>query len=109
MTGVPPALARVQQRLRDRAEVHLRLAAMDELRRDHPQATTAPHRPPGGLFWRFVFVPLYRRVPWGAKQRAMRALGMTAESHGWTAPPRRPGEPWSPALGSDGRPAPSGR
>lgn len=38
---------------------------MEDLRRRHPQATTAPYRPRGAYFWRFVFVPLYRRVPWG--------------------------------------------
>jgi hypothetical protein len=93
---VPAGLARAQQRLRDRAELHLRLAAMDDLRRDHPNVTTAPHRPPGGALWRHVFVPLYRRVPWETKERAMHALGMTAESHGWTPPERRPKEPWRP-------------
>jgi 3-polyprenyl-4-hydroxybenzoate decarboxylase len=67
-------------RLREQAEHHLRVAAMEDLRRRHPQATTAPHRPPGGYFWRLVFVPLYRRVPWEAKQKAMRALRMTAAS-----------------------------
>jgi hypothetical protein len=92
----PAAVARAQQRLRDRAEAQLRLAAMDDLRRAHPRMTTAPHRPPGGAFWRHVFVPLYRRVPWEAKQRAMRALRMTADRHGWTPPARRPGEPWRP-------------
>jgi hypothetical protein len=100
----PGAVARAQQRLRDRAEAQLRLAAMDDLRRAHPQVTTAPHRPPGGAFWRYVFVPLYRRVPWEAKQRAMRALRMTAESHGWTPPPRRPGEPWRAPPPPDGGP-----
>lgn len=104
MTGLPAGLARAQQRLREQAEAHLRLAAMDTLRRDHARATTAPHRPPGGAFWRYVFVPLYRRVPWETKQRAMRALRMTAESHGWTPPPRHAGEPWRPpAAARDGR------
>ena len=83
-------------RLREQAEQHLRIAAMEELRRRHPQATTAPYRPRGAYFWRFVFVPLYRRVPWEAKEKAMRALRMTAASSGWTPPPRRPGEPWRP-------------
>jgi hypothetical protein len=96
VTGLPPAVERAQQRLREQAELHLRLAAMDDLRRGHPGVTTAPHRPPGGAFWRFVFVPLYRRVPWETKLRAMRAMRMTAENHGWTPPPRRPGEPWRP-------------
>jgi hypothetical protein len=90
------ALANAQQRLREQAEHHLRVAAMEDLRGRHPQATTAPHRAGGAYFWRLVFVPLYRRVPWEVKQKAMRALRMTAESNGWTAPPRRPGEPWRP-------------
>jgi hypothetical protein len=93
---LPAGAQRAQARLREQAELHLRLAAMDELRRAHPDVTTAPHRSPGGAFWRYVFVPLYRRVPWQQKERAMRALGMTAESHGWTRPPRRPGTPWRP-------------
>ena len=96
MTALPAGLQRAQARLREQAELHLRLAAMDELRGPHADATTKPHRPPGGLFWRFAFVPLYRRVPWEQKERAMHALGMTAESHGWTAPAREPGEPWRP-------------
>jgi hypothetical protein len=41
-------------------------------------------------------VPLYRRMPWEAKVKAMHALRMTAESNGWTRPARRPGEPWRP-------------
>jgi hypothetical protein len=89
-------LAGAQQRLREQAEQHLRVAAMEDLRRRHPQATTEPHRPRGGYFWRFVFVPLYRRVPWELKERAMGALRMTAESNGWTRPQRQPGEPWRP-------------
>jgi hypothetical protein len=89
-------IAGAQQRLRERAEHHLRLAAMDDLRARHPRATTPPHRPGGAWFWRLVFVPLYRRVPWELKRRAMRALRMTAETHGWTPPARRPGQPWRP-------------
>jgi hypothetical protein len=96
MTKLQPAVERAQARLREQAELHLRLAAMNQLRRDHPGATSAPHRPSGGAFWRFVFVPLYRRVPWEQKERAMHALGMTAESHGWTPPAREPSEPWHP-------------
>ena len=89
-------LMAVKHRLRDRAEHHLRLAAEEELRRRHPGATTAPYRDNGGLLWRRVFVPLYLRVPWELKQRTMRALRMTAERSGWTAPQRRPDEPWRP-------------
>lgn len=91
------SLAHTRQRLRDRAEHHLRVAAMEELRRRRPAGTVPAYREPGGaLFWRSVFVPLYRRVPWEVKARAMHALGMTAERSGWTAPARRPREPWRP-------------
>jgi hypothetical protein len=85
-----------KQRLRAHAEHHLRVAAMEDLRARHPAGTTAPYRERGELFWRLVFVPLYRRVPWPVKERAMHALRMTAETSGWTPPPRRPAEPWRP-------------
>ena len=47
MTALPPAAQRAQARLRDRAEMHLRLAAMDDLRRAHPDVTSKPRRPSG--------------------------------------------------------------
>ena len=94
------AVRQLQRRLRAQSEHHLRLAAMEKLRHHHPAATAAPYHPPGAAFWRWVFVPVYRRLPWSAKQRAMTALGMTAESHGWMAPDRRPGEPWRPPGGA---------
>jgi hypothetical protein len=93
MTGT---LQDAQRRLRERAEHHLRVAAMDDLRRRYPDGTVAPYRERGDLLWRRVFVPLYRRMPWDAKERAMHALRMTAERSGWTAPSRRPDEPWRP-------------
>jgi hypothetical protein len=89
-------LARLKLRLRHQAEHHLRLAAMEELRSRYPTGSPAPYHPPGAVFWRRVFVPLYRRVPWSVKERAMHALRMTAESSGWTPPPREPSEPWRP-------------
>lgn len=89
-------LVDAKQRLRDRAEHHLRLAAMEEMRRRDSAGTTPPYEERGAFFWRRVFVPLYRRVPWDVKERAMRVLGMTAERAGWTPPERRPREPWRP-------------
>jgi hypothetical protein len=89
-------LMALKHRLRDRAEHHLRVAAMEEMRRRHPNGTTAPYRGPGGLLWRRAFVPLYTRVPWEVKERGMHALRMTAEHSGWTAPQRRADEPWRP-------------
>jgi hypothetical protein len=90
-------------RLRERSEYFLRLAAMEDQRRRHPGTTTRPALPRRGVFWRFVFVPLYRRVPWHFKARAMRALRMTAS--GWPDGRRSFGEPWRPpGAGGDGRP-----
>lgn len=87
------ALADVKRTLRERSEHHLRLAVLRDLGRGQP-ATVEPYRERGGLLWRLAFVPLYRRVPWSVKERAMRVLGMTAS--GWQPPVRRPGEPWRP-------------
>jgi hypothetical protein len=86
-------LLALKQRLRRRSEYFLRLAALRELGAGQP-ATTAPAPIRGGLLWRMLFVPIYRRIPWKVKHRAMRVLGMTAS--GWRPPPRRPGEPWRP-------------
>jgi hypothetical protein len=92
-------LADRRRHLRERAEHHLTLAAMDDLRARYPQAATEPYRQRRAFFWRRVFVPLYRRVPWAVKARAMHTLRMTADGSGWTPPPREPGEPWRPPPG----------
>ena len=89
-------LIEAKQRLRAQAEHHLRVAAMEDLRGRYPAGTTAPYHEHGGLLWRYGFVPLYRRLPWEVKERAMHALGMTAERSGWTPPARSPSEPWVP-------------
>lgn len=86
--------ARGKQRLRDRSEYSLRLAALESVRRRYPSSTTDPALPRTGLFWRRVFVPLYRLVPWRLKRRMMRTMRMTAS--GWSEDARRFGEPWRP-------------
>ena len=87
------ALSELQRRLRERSEHYLRLDAMRRLRGDAP-STVEPVADRSGLFWRYVFVPLYRRVPWERKQQAMKAARMTAT--GWTPPRREPAAPWQP-------------
>ena len=87
------SLSEVKRQLRKRSEQHLRLAVLSELGRGQP-STVEPYKPTGGRLWSALFVPLYRRVPWSAKEKAMGALGMTAQ--GWKAPERKPGEPWRP-------------
>ena len=98
------SISEVKRNLRERSEKHLRFAVLSEIGRDEP-STVEPYRPEGGRFWRMLFVPLYRRVPWSAKERAMGALGMTAK--GWKAPSRRPGEPWRPPPAAVQPPPPS--
>ena len=98
------SISDVKRNLRERSEKHLRLAVLSEIGRNEP-STVEPYRPEGGRFWRMLFVPLYRRVPWSAKERAMGALGMTAK--GWQAPSRQPGEPWRPPPAAAQPPPPS--
>jgi hypothetical protein len=86
-------LADIKRRLRDRSEHYLLLAAMRDVGTGAP-GTVTPYRSRDGLLWRVLFVPLYQRLPWTVKRRAMFALRMTAS--GWTPPARRPGEPWRP-------------
>ena len=47
-----------KQRLREQAEHHLRVAAMEELRSRHPGGMKPAYKERGALFWRLVFVPL---------------------------------------------------
>jgi hypothetical protein len=87
------ALDRIRRRLRERSEHYLMVAAMREVGSGAP-GTVRRYGERGGWLWRFLFVPLYRRVPWEVKRRAMGALRMTAS--GWKPPARQPGEPWRP-------------
>jgi hypothetical protein len=83
----------LKSRLRERSEHYLVLDAAERLGKGVP-STVEPYHGREGRFWRLVFVPLYRRVPWAYKRRAMDALRMTAS--GWTPPRREPGQPWRP-------------
>lgn len=82
-----------KQRLREQSEHYLLQDSIRRLGRGVP-GTVEPYKANDGRAWRLLFVPLYKRLPWGLKQRAMRTLRMTAT--GWTPPPREPGQPWQP-------------
>ena len=82
-----------KRRLREQSEHYLLLDAAKRLGKGVP-ATSKPYGVKEGRFWRLLFVPLYRRVPWPVKRRAMNTLKMTAS--GWTSPKREPGQPWKP-------------
>ncbi|MET0817776.1 MAG: hypothetical protein ABWZ67_09480 [Solirubrobacteraceae bacterium] len=86
-------LARIKRGLRERSEHYLMLDAARRLGSGVP-GTVSPYKAREGLLWRRLFVPLYRRVPWTLKRRAMESLRMTARD--WTPPERRPREPWRP-------------
>ena len=86
-------MSELQRRLRERSEHYLLQESVRRLGKGVP-GTTKAYKQTDGLFWRFVFVPLYRRVPWSVKKQAMERLQMTAK--GWTPPPLEPSEPWSP-------------
>jgi hypothetical protein len=90
----PGAFDEQKRRLRARSEHVLRMAAMDDVARRYPRRTVPSALADEGPFWRFVFVPLYRRVPWEFKRNAMRKLKMTAQ--GWPEQSRQFGEPWRP-------------
>ena len=73
---------------------------------DYKPGTVKPYPGRDGVLWRALFVPLYRRIPWTVKRRAMDTLKMTA--NGWTPPERRPSEPWRPpSSDSQGSPPPN--
>jgi len=52
-----------------------------------------PPRPPGQLFWRRVFVPVYRRLPWALRLSIIRAMPGSHREHwrGFAAKRRAPG------------------
>ena len=86
-------MSELKRRLRERSEHYLLQESVQRLGRGMP-GTVKPYRGNDGLFWRFVFVPLYRRLPWSVKKQAMERLRMTAQ--GWTPPPLEPRTPWTP-------------
>ena len=91
--------AELKRRLRQRSEYALRLAALKDVGQRYPGRTARSALPPVGPFWRFLFVPLFRRVPWSVRRQAMRRLNMTAR--GWPEDARHFGEPWRPPARSD--------
>jgi hypothetical protein len=89
----------LKRRLRQRSEYALRLAALKDVSRRYPGRTASSALPPVGPFWRLLFVPLFRSVPWSFRRQAMRRLKLTAR--GWSEDARQFGEPWRPPTRSD--------
>lgn len=83
-----------RQRLRGASEEHLRIAAMRAMRKKYADVETRAPNYARNPFWDWVFVPVYKRLPWGLKTTMMKRSGMIAA--GWTPPARKPGTPWTP-------------
>jgi len=83
-----------KRRFRATTEKYLTAAAMDAMRARYPEAGAKAPAFSSSFFWSRVFVPVYSRIPWGAKRKMMALSGMTAK--GWTPPSREPGTPWEP-------------
>jgi hypothetical protein len=97
-------LADRKRALRERSEYVLRLAAMEDVGRRYPGRVTKSALPRESPFWHYAFVPLYRRMPWSLKRKAMRAFKMTARN--WPEDARQFGEPWRPPASTEpARPA----
>jgi hypothetical protein len=85
-----------QQWLRRNAEHYLLVAAQDRV---GPRYGAPRPRPPAGakeLFWMRLFAPVYARVPWPVRSRALHALPGSHRRQwtAWTQPPH----PRDPAV-----------
>ncbi|HWN25733.1 MAG TPA: hypothetical protein VNP37_02115 [Actinomycetospora sp.] len=75
--------------LRENSEHYLMIDAHERLARRY-SGTRPPTRPHGAveLFWRRVFAPLYRALPWPLRHRVMRAMP-GSHRRTWSPPPER--------------------
>jgi len=74
--------------LRHNSEHYLLIAAQERVAREHgARAPRAPHGP-RELFWRRVFVPVYRTLPWPVRHKVM--LAMPGSHRRQWAPPPQP-------------------
>jgi hypothetical protein len=81
------------QWLRENSEHYLLVAAHETLAKEQG---APPPRPPKGvkeIFWRRVFAPTYRALPWSVRSTIMRAMPGSHRKT-WAPPPR----PQGPAV-----------
>ena len=94
LTALPRGIAEFPRWLRYNAEHYLLVVAQELVGQRYG---APPPRPPAGvkdLFWRRVFAPVYARVPWSVRSRAVRAMPGSHRQQwtAWTQPPHR-GDP----------------
>lgn len=80
----------VSRWLRNRSERYLLISAQDRLARSYN--VVGPRRPHGAveLFWRRIFAPIYRVMPWPLRHKIMLAMPGSHRRQ-WAPPPTAAG------------------
>lgn len=60
--------------LRTNSQKYLLEATQADLARRYGRRGPVGRKTPEVLFWKYVFVPLYRRLPWSVKHRVITAM-----------------------------------
>jgi hypothetical protein len=60
--------------VRRNSEEYLMEAAQRDMARRYGRPAPAHRRGPGALFWRWVFTPIYRRLPWRLRRAIIVAM-----------------------------------
>ncbi len=60
--------------VRTNSEKYLLEATQADLARQYGRSGPVGRKTPEVVFWKYVFVPLYRRLPWEVKHRVIRAM-----------------------------------
>jgi hypothetical protein len=77
--------------LRSRSQHYLLITAQEQMSRRY--GTTPPRKPHGAeeLFWRRIFSPIYRALPWPVRHKIL--LAMPGSHRQQWAPPPKPRGP----------------
>lgn len=67
-------IRRLSQWLRSNSERYLQEAAEHDTAARYARPPPVVGTGPGDLFWRYVFVPIYRALPWRVRLTVMRAM-----------------------------------
>jgi hypothetical protein len=76
--------------LRTRSEHYLLIGAQERVARRYGARAPRPPRGPQELFWRCVFTPTYRVLPWKLRHRIMLTMPGSHRQR-WAPPPRSRG------------------
>lgn len=60
--------------LRTNSQKYLLEATQADLARRHGRSGPVGRKTPQVIFWKYVFVPLYRRLPWSVKHKVITAM-----------------------------------